>query len=683
MCEKVYAEIWPEVKKLIQISEEEKKNDEMLKDMAENNEVDLDGESGEGKEGKTLKDKNGNPIPLEMMPKEIRERLKKKIQEKWDKMSPEEKAKIMEKVRQAMRQSEKENNENLDPKIEAERGEMEDIKTTFEEKEGIAGEIGAARGSGPAAGSGAGIGHDDYLQREGITQADYDFYQKYFKEVSGQATTLKNNLRRIKMEEKKKRVRRLREEGEIDEDEIPGVPMGEYRVFKDIQRQNKMYFKISFVVDMSGSMHTGNRIEEAMKGLVVLLEAIQDWPEDILFEVVGFSNTECIPIREYSSKKIRLKDKVQIIKDVHTLGIGGTNAAKAAHSAVQRNVKGDKKFRRIVFLLTDGELFGNDAEEIGEEQKKNPSVKIVPLGLGKTAGAVQSIPNGRWLPKDGELPDAIYKIMDLEFRVKANGRHGFTAQRSEWGNKMLASLFADDMSKIVAKKEDSAPRAAGETGPGMKLVADDKTARTAATNDNVLKNTAKYMSDVDTTRVNMIYSGLDTTQEYVVKFDESRISKDQESIIRAYAKLFGENAGLAIKVIGCATSDGLDDSLICVYRQDKKGAVKGKGAIDVKINSGKVDEYFLRIVGMLNLAFAISSLPDNVDAEELISKYGISFAFMVDQYKMLSEHDLLKDIKSGKFKDVHRLILELPVSDRVLDKLPLYNELILETLIKA
>ncbi|MBF0253098.1 MAG: AAA family ATPase [Candidatus Omnitrophica bacterium] len=673
MASIVYRDIWPEVKKLVTRSEEQMKNDEMLKKMIDNMEIDFD--TDENKKGK---DTDGRPIPIEMMPEEIKDSIKVKIQKKWDSLTDSEKEKIREKIRKKMRLAEETNNEALGPKIDAERGEMEGLKKVFEEKEGIREKIEDARnGSGPAAGSGAGIGHEDYLKREGVSEEDYQFYQKYYNEVSGQAKTLKNNLRKIKMEEKKKRVRRLREEGFIDENELPGVIAGEYRVFKDIQRSNKMFFKISFVVDMSGSMHSGNRIEEAMKGLIVLLESMQDWPEDILFEVVGFSNTECIPIREYSSKKITLKDKVQIIKDVHTLGRGGTNAAEAVKSAVERNVKGDKKYRRIVFLLTDGELLGGDAAVIGEAQRGNLAVKIVPMGLGETSQAVADIPNGRWLPEDGQLPNEIYKIMDIEFRTKANGKHGFTSQKTEWGNKMLASQFVEDMAGHEGVREKTSPQ-----NEAQAFV----TGVTGGAAEVDLKNIsfpAGYAVDIDLAKVYIIYSALEEEQEYIIRFDGSRISKEQEQIIREYSKLIGSNLNLTIKVLGCDNSKALNNPLLGVYRQNKKGDVLGKGTIDVKLESGKVNEYFLRIVGMLNIAFSVSALPEDVEQNELLSKYKMSVAIMAEQYKMISNRNLINDLLSGRIKDIHSLMLVLPESDKILNKLTLYNKLVLEALVKA
>ncbi len=441
--------IWEGMKKLIDRSEEQMKNNELLEKMIDDKDIDFDEMDGETTS-------EGKPLPLDMLPEELQEKLRQKIQDKWDSLTDEEKKELEEKIRAKIRDSEDKNNGLFDPKIKVEEEDIDKIKKAFNDREEMRRDIEEAKTNAKHdAGSGAGIGEGDFLEREGVTAEDYAFYQKYYNEVSGQATTLKNYLRRIKFAEKKKRVLRRREEGEIDEDELPGVAAGEYRIFKEVRKKKGMYFKISFLVDLSESMHTQERIEEAMRGLIILLETIEEWPKDIIFEVVGYSNTNYIPISEYNAKDMKLKDKVDIIKQVHELGKGGTNAAEAVGAALQRNIKGDKKFRRIVFLITDGELLPGDSGEIDNLTKQYPATKLVPIGLGEGSSSIESISNGRWLPEMGQFADEMYKIMDLEFRVHANGRRGFGKLNPEWGRRLSLTKSSEARMQRMLRDDPS------------------------------------------------------------------------------------------------------------------------------------------------------------------------------------------------------------------------------------
>ena len=419
LADRIFKDIWPEIKKLIERTEDQMKDNEVLKDMIDNMEIDFDQMGGE-------RTRDGNPAPLENLPEELQEDLRKKMQEKWDSLSDEKKQEILDRIKDEIKKSEDENNARMDPKIKVDKEDIEKIKEVFEKEDNNQkGLKESLEDSGKKAGSGAGIGHDDFLRREGITEKDYQFYNGFLDQVSGQAMTLRNYLRKIKHVEQKKRVRRYREEGDLDEDALALYSTGEYRVFKEVVKQKKMHFKISFLVDLSGSMHGQNRIEEAIKALIVLLETITEWPEDIIFEVAGYSNTDFIPISTYNQKDIKLKDKIRIIKDVHELGKGGTNAAGAVEEAMKRNVVGDKKFRRIVFLISDGEFLGGDVESIEEQIRQYPRIKLAALGLGESSQSIEDLSVGRWLPETGQIADEIYRIMDLEFRQQANGRHGY------------------------------------------------------------------------------------------------------------------------------------------------------------------------------------------------------------------------------------------------------------------
>jgi len=65
----------PNIKKLIEQSYEDEKERQMIKDMIENGEIKF-GEEGQSSEGE--------PLPLDQLPDDLKEELKKKYKEKLD-----------------------------------------------------------------------------------------------------------------------------------------------------------------------------------------------------------------------------------------------------------------------------------------------------------------------------------------------------------------------------------------------------------------------------------------------------------------------------------------------------------------------------------------------------------------------------------------------------------------------
>ncbi|MFH1877415.1 MAG: AAA family ATPase, partial [Candidatus Omnitrophota bacterium] len=620
--------VWPEVKKLVDRSKENMKEEDLLRQMMENMEIDLDGLGGE-------RDGAGDPLPIDMMPKEVKDKIREKIKEKWDSLSDEEKEKILKSLEERLGKINEENNEKLDPKVKVDKEDIKDIREAFEEKDRInRGLREAAQGAKHGAGSGAGIGQEDFLEREGITQKDYDFYRKYYSEVAGQATTLKRHLQKIKFAEKRKRVLRLREEGDLDEHELSGVSMGAVRVFKQVRKPKGMYFKISFLVDLSGSMHQANRIEEAIKGLIVLLESVTDWPGDIVFEVAGYSNSEYIPISEYRAKDTKLKDKIRIIKAVHELGKGGTNAAEAVESAMKRNIKGDKKFRRIIFFINDGELLAGDAGKIGELIRRYPLIKLVPMGLGPEAAAVEELTGGRWLPDESRLSDEIYKIMDLEYRVHANGKHGFMKSNPEWGKKILRTKAEEFLTgKAGAPMNMLKGNGADDSAPGVMPEGPEAEDESI---DSLNGPGAAYDEDYACILPSdHLHSFLKEERTYEIKYDFTRLTASQIEVIEEYVKLMRKrikkiNSGTRIELTAFSGETGQGKSLISVYAKGDR--FKGEGHIDVQAEEGSLAENLLRLPGIINIAFVASNIPDDATKTDLDTEYNALIGFIKQQY---------------------------------------------------
>jgi len=110
---------------------------------------------------------------------------------------------------------------------------------------------------------------------------------------------------------------------------------------------------------------------------------------------------------------------------------------------------------------------------------------------------------------------------------------------------------------------------------------------------------------------------------YKIKYDASRLSPSQISIVEEYARLLNRKTDCNFKAIGCSSSNGSKEALINVYREDKAGNVKGEGHVDVDIPEGySIEQYMLRIAGMVNLALAAANIEGNQHEERTGSILG-------------------------------------------------------------
>ena len=134
------------------------------------------------------------------------------------------------------------------------------------------------------------------------------------------------------------------------------------------------------------------------------------------------------------------------------------------------------------------------------------------------------------------------------------------------------------------------------------------------------------------------------------------------------------------EAVGCSSSNGSKETLLTVYRQDKAGNTIGKGCVDIDIPEGdSIEQYVLRITGMLNMALAASSIEENSSDEIRSSITG----FIKRQCRLIvddsvpvpdSIEDLIKFIRN----------LPLPKASRMpTEKIEEYNRLAKEALTAA
>lgn len=361
-------EIWPEFKKLIEADLEDQKMQELLKDM-QNGQGGEGGEPQQGQEGQSqglpqnLKDKmtpeeqrtleeaidkaieeakkeqtqgqasqkaegagkgegegeeqqgagsSGKPIDLNSLP----EGVKQKLKEYFDSLPEEKKKEMSEKAQTAIKEFEKDLNEELGGKLTD--NPEEKAKREQEEKE--AGESGDQQSQGGAP-IRTGVLPKEPLDTENLrvykerltreVNKDENVYEQYRREVMPLIEKLETELRQIFVDRKKTKWKGGFKSGKrIDikkrlQEKARQVPAMESEVWQKRERPDEKDYAISLLVDLSGSMREGRRIEETFKAVVVLAEVLNRLGINI--EIIGFNDEvyEYQSFGEPISKQIR------------------------------------------------------------------------------------------------------------------------------------------------------------------------------------------------------------------------------------------------------------------------------------------------------------------------------------------------------------------------------------------
>lgn len=174
----------------------------------------------------------------------------------------------------------------------------------------------------------------------------------------------------------------------------------------------------------------------------------------------------------------------------------------------------------------------------------------------------------------------------------------------------------------------------------------------------------------------LLYDQLHEDRFYEIKYDTSRLTVSQIEIVEEYVRLLQLRSSNpnSIKLRPFSSAQGSKESLIAVYCTGKD--FKGEGHVDVTIPDGELKEYLLRVAGMVNIALASSSIPDNLSREE-VDKYRPIMSYIKNQYKtILGEELAIPDNPEDILKVIRRIVLGLPKSLRMnTDQIEEFNRL--------
>jgi len=457
-------EVWPEFKKLIDADIEDQKMQELLKDSQKEQEGEQkDQESGEsGNMGGTglpqeLKDKltpeeqkeleeaiskaildaknkkdeamaqgdtperaegkpeadssqesqSGKPVDISSLSEE----LKQKIKEYIEFLPEEEQREISEKAQAAFKEFEDALNEELqgklsdNPEKKAEREErvISEEKRKKEEEEGEKSWQERERER-----------EDEARERRKRMEAMFEIeekdpYDKALEEVSDLIDASTADLRDIFVKRKIEKHeagyrsgRRWNIRQRIRE-KVAGIPLFKTEAREQRESESEeMDYAVTLLVDLSGSMRSNGKIQEAFKSSVVLAETLNNL--GIQFEIVGFQDI----LLEFKSFEERLGEPMrqklnQMILEAHNQNPGGNNQYASNDDGValleaSKHLASQNTKNKFLIVISDGQPHFDDGRKSDAQMQRelkeaireitaNTNQKLIGLGLNSKAVA--------------------------------------------------------------------------------------------------------------------------------------------------------------------------------------------------------------------------------------------------------------------------------------------------------
>ena len=339
----VYSAIWPEYQKLVDKALEDEKMRQTIKDLIEKGEIKL--EDGEGKDGE--------PLPLDELPEDLKKKLQKKIKEKLDSISEEERKKIEE-------SAEKKAGEILDDLEEKENKELkgklsEQPETKSEEKERKEKEEEEAKRKKDL--------EEKIKEIERKMEKEKTEYQKAYESVKPYIDKVAEDIvnlfvfKRWPQFKKSFPGQKMRLKGAFKY-----ASQKDYReLFERRLKEERKDFAVSLLVDLSGSMG-GQKIEETFKGAVLFAEALERVKSvlgNLKISIYGFQDD----LIKYKGFDEKLDDKIKEEMSMMEAEVGNNGEHNQASynndgyclDKVSKLLEETESENKFLFVLSDGE----------------------------------------------------------------------------------------------------------------------------------------------------------------------------------------------------------------------------------------------------------------------------------------------------------------------------------------
>lgn len=361
----VYSAIWPEYQKLVDRALEDEKMRQMIREMIENGEIEISPEA---------LNEDGEPLPLDELPEDLRKKLEKKIKEKLESM-PEEKRRELEerakeKAEEILDDLEEDENKALRGKL------VEQPETRSEERKRKEREEEEAKRRKEL--------EEEIRRIERELEAEKDEYQRAYEAVKPYIDQVAEDLINLFVFKRWPQFRksfpgqRLRLKGAFKYEATR-----DYReLFERRLREERKDFVVAILVDLSGSMK-GEKIEETFKGVVLFAEALERVRlvlGNVRVAIYGFQDD----VLKYKGFDEELNDKIR--KEMNLMKSEVYNEGK--HNRANYNNDGyclDKISKileqeegdKFLFVLSDGLPCGDDSHHIPGYSKENEDEELL------------------------------------------------------------------------------------------------------------------------------------------------------------------------------------------------------------------------------------------------------------------------------------------------------------------
>jgi len=373
--------------------DKKEKNKEAEKEKAEEGQ----GEKGEGKSKE--EEQQGKPIDLNSLSEE----LKQKIKDHIDSLPESKKKELRDRAEKEIKGVEKEINEELggklsdNPEKKEERTDSEKPKKELERTEERKPETDLDKERERQ--------RKEDLQKykdilEKSLERDANVYEEYRNEVLPIIEKLENDLREIFVARRASRWKSgFRTGKKIDiktriQEKAKGVSAVESKSWQKRELPTEKDYAISILVDLSGSMSRGGKIQETFKALIVLAEVLNKL--SIKTEIIGFNDRlyEYQTFGENLSREIR-ENMGGVLREVQDAGPNGNIKAQWNDDgwAIQETSKRLARQRaneKFLVVLSDGlpeESSAHSGEEFDLGRMVNKIIqetnqKLIGLGIG-------------------------------------------------------------------------------------------------------------------------------------------------------------------------------------------------------------------------------------------------------------------------------------------------------------
>jgi Ca-activated chloride channel family protein len=212
--------------------------------------------------------------------------------------------------------------------------------------------------------------------------------------------------------------------------------------FGEIQKEVKTSGKdIIFVTDLSSSMDANDIMPTRLDKVKFELKRItENFAADrvglIIFSTDAFM--QCPLTNDPSAVKL-------FIETLNTKLVprGSTDLAPALQMALDKHLAEEntvKKSSKVIILVSDGEDFGEEAEEVAEEIHKN-GIRLFTVGIGTEQGGKIKLPDGRFKVHNGQEIVTRLKTEFLQtLAQKTNGQFFLITDKANETGKLINAI---------------------------------------------------------------------------------------------------------------------------------------------------------------------------------------------------------------------------------------------------